>query len=134
MRSRSTTKTAQNVEQQSSVMAIIFSAASGGPRLANSYPGGQQCLHCGSDARPRTGTQSAMTACSAVFSLSTLLVQCTVCEVVGASPQVNMPPTRADSRSSWPADIFNWRLASKSPNSQIKTPGIGIWYTHTNPS
>ena len=41
------------------VMAITFSAASGGPRSANSYPGGQQCprcVRCGSDARPRTGT------------------------------------------------------------------------------
>ena len=36
------------------------------------------------------GTQSAMTACSAVCSLSMLLIQCTLCEGVGASPQTSL--------------------------------------------
>ena len=40
------------------------------------------------------GTQSAMTACSAVCSLSTLLIRCTVCEVAGASPQTSHSVSR----------------------------------------
>ena len=81
-----------------------------------------------------------MTA-SAVRSLSTLLIRCTVCEVVGASPQtslsqqyvgscqsglaiseskVNLLPACADSRSSWPVNIFiDFRIAKSKTVAKI---------------
>ena len=40
------------------------------------------------------GTQSAMFSCPCVCSLSTLLIRCTVCEVVGASPQTPLSVSR----------------------------------------
>ena len=40
------------------------------------------------------GTQSAMLSCPCVCSLSTLLIRCTVCEVVGASPQTPLSVSR----------------------------------------
>ena len=93
-RSESASRT-KTYETKSIVVAITLSAASGGPRSANSFPGGHSNAH---DAYAvavmhdpgQVHSRPWLHAHVHQSVVSTLLIRCTVCEVVGASLQTSL--------------------------------------------